>query len=217
MTEKEQQRATIESLAVVGVLAVFVALALAAATGRWRQVVETIVFLGAIGALLSHRSARRLLIKGLMARTAVLFLFVGAAIVAQFGGTQHVTFPFVSWRMFPGGVGNQPVRYIALNGVRPNGEAIAIQGHVLFPSLHQARYQNLLEKWTRRALHARQSGNPTHEETFEELMRAIGRAHNNEFPQLQIDRLEVSQITLPIQKHAHQLEQRELWTMEGPF
>ena len=45
MSEERQRRAWIDSFAIVGVLAVFVALTLAAATGRWWQVAEVVIFL----------------------------------------------------------------------------------------------------------------------------------------------------------------------------
>ena len=58
-----------------------------------------------MGALLAQGTVRKFLIDGLTLRTALLFLFVGAAVVAQFGGTQHLTFPFVvlkqSWMCSP--------------------------------------------------------------------------------------------------------------------
>ena len=45
MNQDEDRKAGIESLAVVGILALFVALGLAAATGSWRRVAEVVVFL----------------------------------------------------------------------------------------------------------------------------------------------------------------------------
>jgi len=75
----------------------------------------------------------------------------------------------------------------------------------------------VLEKWTRRALLARQSGNTQHAETFEEIMQAIGRAHNKEFPEQRVDRLAVSEITLSISERTQKRERRELWTIERPF
>ena len=217
MNQKEDRKAGIESLAVIGILALFVALGLAAATGSWRRVAEVVVFLAVIGAVLSRRPVRAFLVGGFPVRTAVLFVFAGTAVVAQFGGTEHLTFPFVVWRMFPGGIGAKPIRYIELEGVRPSGEAVEMQGYLLFPSLHQNRYQNVLEKWTRRALPAHQSGNTRHAETFEEIMRAIGRAHNRQFPEQRVDRLEVSEITLSISERTQKRGRRELWTIEGPF
>lgn len=215
MNHEEGRKARIESLAVVGVLALFVALGLAAATGSWRQVAEVTIFLAMMGTLLSRRPVRAFLLEGFPVRTIVLFLFVGTAVVAQFGGTQHLTFPFVVWRMFPGGIGDEPIRYVELQGVRPNGESVEMQGYSLFPSLHQNRYQNMLEKWTRRALLARQPGNTRHAEVFEQIMQAVGRAHNRQFPEQRVDRLEVSEVTLS--RKMKKPERRELWTIEGPF
>jgi hypothetical protein len=217
MNQDEDRKAGIESLAVVGILALFVALGLAAATGSWRRVAEVVVFLTVIGAVLSRRPVRIFLFDGSPVRAAVLCMFVGMAVVAQFGGTEHLTFPFVAWRMFPGGIGAEPIRYVELHGVRRSGESIEMQGYLLFPSLHQDRYQNVLEKWTRRALLARQSGNTRHAETFEEIMRDIGRAHNTQFPEQRVDRLEVSEVTLSISEQVQKRERRELWTIEGPF
>ena len=217
MNESENQQARIVSLAVVGVLALFAAFGLAAATGSWQRLTETIVFLCVLGTLLSRPPFRMFLVDGLVPRTALLFLFVGAAVVAQFGGTQHLTFPFVSWRMFPGGVGGEPIRYINLDGVLLGGEVVTIQGPVLFPSLQQARYQNLLEKWTRRARDAARPGSAAHEQTFEDLMRAIARAHNSEFPAQRLERLEVAEITLSSQGVSQQHERKLVWTIEGPF
>jgi len=131
--KKEERHPGIESLAVVGILALFVALGVAAATGSWRRVAEVVVFLAVIGAVLSRRPVRAFLVDGFPVRTAVLFVFAGTAVVAQFGGTEHLTFPFVVWRMFPGGIGAEPIRYIELQGVRPSGEAVEMQGYLLFP------------------------------------------------------------------------------------
>ena len=151
---------------------------------------EAAAFLGVLFALSRTAPVAEAVRRGPAVYVLLLAGFLGAATGAHLGRTSNSSFPFVSWRMFPGGEAGRAPSYLILEGVGADGEPVSVSGEALFPALRHHRVRLMLRKWEERA-----AASPPDRIVHGRMLEAIRDAHNRAHPEEPVVSVGVRRVT----------------------
>jgi|GEM_PF-3728895 len=183
---------------VLNTTAFWVPLSLAAVAGAvaaplsWRSLAEAAAFSLLVAALVRIQPLAQALRNGSLLHVLILAAFLGSAVLAHVGRLSVNSFPFITWRMFPGGEGPRPPQYLVMEGIRPDGRRIPVRGEALYPSLRYHRFQTTLRK-----KQARAEASQADRAVFDQLLEAVRRRHNQTRPESPVDSVVVRSVTEP--------------------
>jgi hypothetical protein len=188
--------APLHTLPALWIFCLFFALAGAhlASSGRWSVALEGVATVGILMILVSLRPFQAFY-RRMPAKHRLAFAFlIGLMLCGHFAERGRQTFPFVPWRMFASKPSGETIEHIRIDGITDDGTRITINPERLFPSLGlgTSRLYLKLSSLTKAALNTVE--NPAvARQRYEDMLLAIGRAHNRKADPL-VQRLEVVKI-----------------------